>query len=108
MTGSGVLTLIGTPIGNLGDLAPRAVEALANAEVIACEDTRNLRKLLSAAGVSVTCWVGGLTSSVSCGFVVPGVAGMSSRCTVSVFDGTFEAGDAGWLVAMLDVAARGP
>jgi 16S rRNA (cytidine1402-2'-O)-methyltransferase len=47
------LVLVGTPIGNLGDLAPRAVEALQQAEVIACEDTRNLRKLLSAAGVSV-------------------------------------------------------
>jgi 16S rRNA (cytidine1402-2'-O)-methyltransferase len=48
------LVLIGTPIGNLGDLAPRAVEALRGAEVIACEDTRNLRKLLSAAGVSTS------------------------------------------------------
>lgn len=48
------LVLIGTPIGNLGDLAPRAVEALRGAEVIACEDTRNLRKLLSAAGVSIS------------------------------------------------------
>ena len=46
------LVLVGTPIGNLGDLAPRAVEALAEADVIACEDTRNLRKLLSAVGVS--------------------------------------------------------
>lgn len=45
------LVLVGTPIGNLGDLAPRAVEALREAAVIACEDTRNLRKLLSAAGV---------------------------------------------------------
>lgn len=50
--GTGALVLVGTPIGNLGDLAPRAVEALRAANVIACEDTRNLRKLLSAAGVS--------------------------------------------------------
>ena len=48
------LVLVGTPIGNLGDLAPRAVEALTEAAVIACEDTRNLRKLLSAAGVSTS------------------------------------------------------
>jgi 16S rRNA (cytidine1402-2'-O)-methyltransferase len=47
------LTLVGTPIGNLGDLPPRAVDALQQAETIACEDTRNLRKLLSAAGVSI-------------------------------------------------------
>ncbi|MDP8975267.1 MAG: 16S rRNA (cytidine(1402)-2'-O)-methyltransferase [Actinomycetota bacterium] len=40
-----------TPIGNLGDLSPRAVETLANADVIVCEDTRRTRKLLSHAGV---------------------------------------------------------
>ncbi|MDQ1444257.1 MAG: rRNA (cytidine1402-2-O)-methyltransferase [Acidimicrobiaceae bacterium] len=50
--GRGRLVLVGTPIGNLGDLAPRAIEALTDAKTIACEDTRNLRKLLSAAGVS--------------------------------------------------------
>ena len=47
----GVLVIVGTPIGNLGDLSPRAVEALASADVIACEDTRRCRKLLSHAGV---------------------------------------------------------
>jgi 16S rRNA (cytidine1402-2'-O)-methyltransferase len=47
------LVLVGTPIGNLGDLAPRAIEALTEASTIACEDTRNLRKLLSAANVSI-------------------------------------------------------
>ena len=48
---SGRLTLVGTPIGNLGDLAPRAVDALATADTIACEDTRRTRALLSHLGL---------------------------------------------------------
>jgi 16S rRNA (cytidine1402-2'-O)-methyltransferase len=49
--GPGTLVLVATPIGNLGDLAPRAVAALASADVLCCEDTRRTRALLSAAGV---------------------------------------------------------
>lgn len=43
----GTLWLVGTPIGNLGDLSARARETLARADVIACEDTRRTRALLT-------------------------------------------------------------
>ncbi|MGZ4689777.1 MAG: 16S rRNA (cytidine(1402)-2'-O)-methyltransferase [Acidimicrobiia bacterium] len=45
------LVVIGTPIGNLGDLSSRVIETLRTADVIACEDTRRTRKLLSHAGI---------------------------------------------------------
>ena len=48
----GALVLVGTPIGNLGDLSPRAVETLQSADVIYCEDTRHSRKLLTHAGIT--------------------------------------------------------
>ena len=48
---TGRLVLVGTPIGNLGDLSPRAVEALTTADTIACEDTRRTRALLSHLGL---------------------------------------------------------
>jgi 16S rRNA (cytidine1402-2'-O)-methyltransferase len=47
----GLLVVVGTPIGNLGDLTPRAVEALAGADVVYCEDTRRTRGLLTHAGI---------------------------------------------------------
>lgn len=49
----GRLVLVGTPIGNAGDLSPRAARELANADVVACEDTRHSRKLLAVAGITV-------------------------------------------------------
>lgn len=44
---SGKLYLVGTPIGNLGDLSPRGVQALRDADFIAAEDTRVTLKLLN-------------------------------------------------------------
>jgi 16S rRNA (cytidine1402-2'-O)-methyltransferase len=49
--GGGAIVLVATPIGNLGDLSPRAVEVLERADLVCCEDTRRTRALLSAAGV---------------------------------------------------------
>ena len=48
---TGRLLLVGTPLGNLSDMAPRAVEALKSADLILCEDTRHTRKLLNHFGI---------------------------------------------------------
>jgi 16S rRNA (cytidine1402-2'-O)-methyltransferase len=47
----GTLVLVSTPIGNLGDLSARALEALAQADIVCCEDTRRTRGLLTHAGL---------------------------------------------------------
>ena len=49
---TGTLVLVATPIGNLGDLSPRAVATLQQSSLILCEDTRHSGKLLSHAGIS--------------------------------------------------------
>jgi len=48
----GKLYVVGSPIGNLGDLSPRAVETLQSAGFIAAEDTRVTRKLLHHFGIA--------------------------------------------------------
>src|SRR4051795_6524555 len=48
---AGTLHLVGTPIGNLGDVTRRAKETLARVDLVAAEDTRRARKLLSHLGV---------------------------------------------------------
>ena len=47
-----MLIIISTPIGNLGDITQRAAHSLAQADIIACEDTRQTRKLLSLLSIS--------------------------------------------------------
>ena len=42
-----MLYVIATPIGNLDDFSPRAVTALRDADILACEDTRRTRRLLA-------------------------------------------------------------
>ncbi len=50
---TGSLYVVGTPIGNLKDLSPRAREVLGDVEVVAAEDTRRTRGLLSSIAVHV-------------------------------------------------------
>jgi 16S rRNA (cytidine1402-2'-O)-methyltransferase len=46
MTAAGLLVLVGTPLGNRGDLSPRAREAIVTADLLLCEDTRSPIRLL--------------------------------------------------------------
>ncbi len=52
MAGSGILFVVPTPIGNLEDMTIRAARVLAEVDLIAAEDTRHTRKLLSHLGIA--------------------------------------------------------
>jgi 16S rRNA (cytidine1402-2'-O)-methyltransferase len=48
---TGILYVVGTPIGNLGDLSPRVIDTFKTCDLIACEDTRVSSRLLNHAGI---------------------------------------------------------
>ena len=48
----GILSVVGTPIGNLGDMSPRALETLRAADLIAAEDSRTAAQLLAQYGIT--------------------------------------------------------
>ena len=56
-----MLIIISTPIGNLGDITQRATQMLEQADIIACEDTRQTRKLISLLGIQTSSRIMGLS-----------------------------------------------
>lgn len=50
---NGTLYLVGTPIGNMRDITRRAVDVIANVDIIMCEDTRETKKLLSLLDIAL-------------------------------------------------------
>jgi 16S rRNA (cytidine1402-2'-O)-methyltransferase len=52
LTAPGTLFVVATPIGNLSDASPRAIETLRGADLLACEDTRTTRVLLARHGIA--------------------------------------------------------
>ena len=52
-TGEGLLSVVGTPIGNLSDASPRVVDTLRSSDAILCEDTRVTSRLLAHFGIHV-------------------------------------------------------
>jgi 16S rRNA (cytidine1402-2'-O)-methyltransferase len=105
--------LVATPIGNLGDLSPRAREVLATADLICCEDTRRTRALLAATGIGAGGPAGdrllslhGHNEAARLGRVSDAVAGGATVAVVSDA-GTPGISDPGrWIAAQLAAAGE--
>ena len=77
---AGDLYVVGTPIGNLGDLSDRARETLRTVDLVAAEDTRRTGRLLEHIGVRVP-MLSTVTDTSSPGFIGPTPAGVPVRIT---------------------------
>ena len=106
---TGSLTLVATPIGNLGDITQRAIDALAAADIVCCEDTRRTGMLLTHLGISGKKYVvvNEHTEHDACDEIVAAVA--AGRNVALVSDaGTPGISDPGERVVRAAVAANIP
>jgi 16S rRNA (cytidine1402-2'-O)-methyltransferase len=85
--GGGRIVLVGTPLGNLGDMSPRATAALGEATLIACEDTRRTGRLLQHLGLEA-----------------PRLQRMDEHTEAEVVPGLIEAAAGGSVVAVVSDA----
>jgi 16S rRNA (cytidine1402-2'-O)-methyltransferase len=114
--GTGTLYVVATPIGNLGDLSPRAAEVLRSADVVVAEDTRRTRTLLTHVGahpadlLSLPAFdeegrLGRVVSRLAAGAVV---ALVTDAGTPGVSDPGSRLVDAAWKVGARVVPVPGP
>lgn len=106
---AGTLAVVATPIGNLGDLSPRARQVLGSVDLILCEDTRPTRRLLAAVDLAApTLWRCDAHSEAEQAAGVIARLGTGQRIALVSDAGTPGVSDPGGLIVQAVLAAGHP